>query len=96
MLQILQRLQQHNDDDEAVDEAELADTATDSADDPNLELSEHIQQQLSTAVRICMKQLPGRSYISHSNGQMGTLWRRHKLDFHTEPLRQYSGLVPPR
>ena len=51
MLQILQRLQQHGD----ADEAELADMASDNV--YAAELSEHIQQKLSMAVRECMKQV---------------------------------------
>lgn len=51
MLQILQRLQQQGD----ADEAELADTASDTADDA--ELSEHIQQKLSMAVSKCLQQV---------------------------------------
>lgn len=46
MLQILQRLQQHDD----ADEAELADTASDTPGELDLELSDHMHQKLSVAV----------------------------------------------
>ena len=56
MLQILQRLQQQ---DEA-DEANLANAASEIADGVDIELSEHMQQKLSMAVRKCMKQVPSQ------------------------------------
>ena len=57
MMQILQRLQRHED----ADEAESVGTASDTAD---LEISEHMQQKLSMAVCVCMKQVPAKHIFS--------------------------------
>lgn len=60
MLQILQRLQQHED----ADEAESVGTASDTAVDHDLEISEHMQQKLSMAVCVCMKHFPAKHIFS--------------------------------
>lgn len=59
MLQILQRLQQHED----TDEAELADTASDAGEDHALGLSDQMQQKLSMVVCVRMEQVPYKAHL---------------------------------
>ena len=69
MLQVLQRLQQPDND----DDADLAAISSCSPHDPDLELSEHIQQKLSMAVRVQLQRcLPGPAYLLHSSTQGST------------------------